>query len=417
QKVLTSKKRFQFTVFNFYFRLEYSPNRDPFVYRLIYVLPITQECQLQLIRDEADVSHRDLPHTPAECRVWFPSQKINGHGLVIELTRLNVPCSRGFVHFSGMNMTQHPHIENTLVNLKSHKQTHLCGKLEELPEVDRHVYFPAPSPLSSSSWAHTRPAMHLQGQPVFYISYHLVDYCYNITFLTRNGSFELNPKGDVLCTFKIHLPYGNRVALKLWIGDNEATGSPETAVNFQDFRNGQEKCDGLLIQLQDGTSSWAHCTKSGDGQKQIEIVSRENRVMLKVRIRASSTKSNTFALKMSYRAEPVESVVGLCDFGWVVLRQFCIGAMEGLKLPWAQAEMECARKGGHLVSVRSDRDQHIIDNLLVNTLLKYQTLASYCMENFSFLVDFVCTTMYEHLWVRISLKYDLFISNVKIKYL
>ncbi|CAG9827097.1 unnamed protein product [Diabrotica balteata] len=467
------------------------------------------------------------------------------------------------------------------INLKSHKQTHLCGKLEELPEVDRHVYFPAPSPLSSSTWVHTRPAMHLQGQPVFYISYHLVDYCYNITFLTRNGSFELNPKGELLCTFKIHLPYGNRVALKLWIGDNEATvpkeynvrrhyttvhenkhatytnesrralvadlkkklkqqtgmfskilhsqthslhasyavslelaktrkpftdgnlikkcavemakafgdskmaekfesvplshqtiqrrivamveqveksmlslvkkssyfslcldestdqtdvsqllifvrttfddftskeelfdicplygttkgkdiyeavkktvdrigrfdkcsaiatdgapsmtGSPETTVNFQDFRNGQEKCDGLLIQLQDGTSSWAHCTKSGDGQKQIEIVSRENRVVLKVRIRSSSAKSSTFALKMSYRAEPVESVVGLCDFGWVVLRQFCIGAMEGLKLPWAQAEMECARKGGHLVSIRSERDQHIIDNLLVNTSQK-----------------------------------------------
>lgn len=58
------------------------------------------------------MTNHDLPHT-ADCQIWFPIQN-SGHGLVIELTRLNVPCSRGFVHFSGLNMTQHPYIENTL---------------------------------------------------------------------------------------------------------------------------------------------------------------------------------------------------------------------------------------------------------------------------------------------------------------
>lgn len=72
------------------------------------------------------------------------------------------------------------------------------------------------------------------------------------------------------------------------------------------------------------------------------------------------------ALRMSYRAEPIESVVGVCEFGWVVLRQFCITALEGVKLPWTQAEVECSRKGGHLASIRSEQDQKILDNLLVN---------------------------------------------------
>lgn len=98
---------------------------------------------------------------------------------------------------------------------KSHKQTHLCGKLEELSDNERHIYFPS---------SHTRPFMHLQGGPIFSISYHFVDYCYNVTFTTRNGSYELKPNGDLQCTFKIFLPYGYRVALKLRIGDNTSSG-------------------------------------------------------------------------------------------------------------------------------------------------------------------------------------------------
>lgn len=98
---------------------------------------------------------------------------------------------------------------------KSHKQTHLCGKLEELSDNERHIYFPS---------SHTRPFMYLQGGPIFSISYRFVDYCYNVTFTTRNGSYELKPNGDLQCTFKIFLPYGYRVAIKLKIGDNTTLG-------------------------------------------------------------------------------------------------------------------------------------------------------------------------------------------------
>ncbi len=66
--------------------------------------------------------------------------------------------------------------------------------------------------------------MTLRGNPIFTLSYYLVDFCYNVTFLEKNGSFELKPSGKLMCTFKIYLPYGNRVALRLQIGDTSSTG-------------------------------------------------------------------------------------------------------------------------------------------------------------------------------------------------
>lgn len=111
---------------------------------------------------------------------------------------------------------------------------------------------------------------------------------------------------------------------------------------------------------------WSRCTKPGDAERQIEIVSRENKVVLKVSVRNSGAGGGALGLRMLYRAEPVESVVGVCGFGWIALRQFCVTAVEGAKLPWSQAEMECTRRGGHLASIRSVHDQMAIDNMLFN---------------------------------------------------
>lgn len=303
------------------------------------------DCQVSLKPEEAIISWRDFPGL--DCQVWFPGHG-SRHGLVIDMIRLNVPCSKGFLHFTGQNTTlQHQHF-------RSHKQAHLCGKLEEIAENERHIYFPS---------SHMPPFLHIHGKPVFSFSYRLVDYCYNVTFVTRNGSFELKPNGDLQCTFKIFLPYGNRVALTLNVGDSTSTGLPETNTDLEDQRT-EGNCDGLLAELLDGESSWSHCTKAGDAEKQIELVSRENKVILKVKVR--SVSGGALGLRMTYRAEPIDEIVGMCGFGWVALKQFCVSAIEGAKLPWAQAEMECARRGGHLASIRNEFTQTVINNLLMN---------------------------------------------------
>lgn len=321
---------------------------------LIFLLNLTNEiyylcftdCQLWLKNESEEIVWREFPRR--DCICWFPGPS-SDHGLVIDVTRLNVPCFRGYLYFSGLNTTlQHQHI-------RGHRQTRICGKLEELSESDRHIYFPP---------SHTPPFLHIYGNPVFTLNYHLVDYCYNVTFTSRNGSFDLtSPKNDLQCTFKIYLPYGHRIALTLSIGDNSrSTSIPNTSTELQNSED--TECNGLLFELHDGDNARSHCTRSGDIERQIEFVSHENKVILKVLVR--NTDGNTLGMKMRYRAEPVEDLVKTCDFGWVAYRQFCLVAMEETRLPWMQAEMECGRKGGHLASIRSSEAQDIIDKMLLN---------------------------------------------------
>ncbi|CAG9761700.1 unnamed protein product [Ceutorhynchus assimilis] len=307
------------------------------------------KCRLHLHPESSTFNHQDLPKS-IDCKIWFPSPN-DGHGLVVELLKLNVPCNKGFIHFGGTNQTQYQHGRNL------HK---LCGKLEELPDSDRNIYFPETSK--------SLPFMHVHGKPTFAISYRLVDYCYNITFMDKDGTVELKPSGQLQCTFRIYMPYGNRVALKLQIGDSKVKEDPNNNVqlNFQDTKNGElPHCQqGLLTQLHDGDSDWSHCTKTGDRERQIEFVSKANKIVLKAT--RDSVETSASKLRMSYRAVPVPEIVGSCEFGWVAVRQFCVSARDSVKMSWPKAEGECVRLGGHLVSVRSERDQKILDNLLTN---------------------------------------------------
>ncbi|XP_071057498.1 uncharacterized protein [Onthophagus taurus] len=344
----TAEENIHFNKSNVTFTLLYKTESESTVYEKSLTVPIMKDCQLWLKNQNSSIHSYHFPSR--DCTCWFPWSS-SEHGLVVDIIRLNVPCYRGELHFSGLNVSQHQYA------IRSHRQARVCGKLEELSETDRHIYFPP---------SHTPPFLYVRGNPIFNLNYHLVDYCYNVTFTSRNGSFELKPTGELQCTFKIYLPYGNRIALVLNIGDSTTTGLPSNK-DFGKLENVDgSKCDGLYTELLDGDNVWSHCTRHGDAERKIEAVSTENRVVLKIRLR-SGTKGDMLSLKMRYRAEPIEEIVRTCEFGWVAYRQFCISPAEDMKLPWIQAEMECGRRGGHLVSIRNVDAQNIIEKILLNS--------------------------------------------------
>jgi hypothetical protein len=349
------------------------------------------DCQLSLWPTRTNVTWRAFPRQTKDCQVFFPgstSAETDRRGLVVELTRLNVPCSAGgFLQFSSSSFpesTNSSSAQKLTFPSRDTKSRHpqLCGKLEELPPSGRRFYFPATS-LSSTTSSIT-PSLHLHGNPIFAFTYRLVDYCYNVTLTSRNDSLLLRPTAGLHCTFRIHLPYGNRVSLRLQTGDVHLLTSEDpgrhtsehhpvtpqrphqgTALTQLAYSDPDPPCSGMLTRLWDSASTWTHCTRRGDSRRDIRVLSRGNSVTLRVVIHQES-EPNIPALKLSYHAEPIAEVVEQCGFGWVSVRQFCVTAVEDLRLPWQEAEMECIRRGGHLASIRSEVAQDLVDNMLLS---------------------------------------------------
>jgi hypothetical protein len=370
---------------------------------MINYLTVFTDCQLSLWPTRGNVSWRALPRQTKDCQVFFPGSiaaETDRRGLVVELTRLNVPCSAGgFLQFSSSSFPQRVNssaIQKPTIHSRATKSRHqqLCGKLEELPPSGRRLYFPAPM-LSSATSSSITPSLHLHGNPIFAFTYRLVDYCYNVTLTSRNDTLFLRPTAELHCTFRIHLPYGNRVSLHLQTGDahlltSEDPGShtsehhsvtPQghiSTAEYQDrpltqlaYSDRDPPCSGLLTRIWDGVYTWTHCSKNGDPRRDVRVLSRGNSVTLRVVIhqepqQSSQDTSNIPALKLWYHAEPIIELVEQCGFGWVSARQFCVTAVEELRLPWHEAEMECSRRGGHLASIRSEVAQDLVDNLLLN---------------------------------------------------
>ena len=368
-------------------------------------LVLFTDCQLFLWPTRANVSWRVLPRQTKDCQVFFPgcsADDADRRGLVVDLTRLNVPClAGGFLKFSISSFPQRNSSKSQKHSAHSARSRHqqLCGKLEELPPSGRRLYFPAPS-LASSTPSCVTPSLHLHGNPIFALTYRLVDYCYNVTLTSRNDTLILRPTAGLRCTFRIHLPYGHRVSLHLQTGERRLLASEDSGYHALEHNSGTSQshlprsesddttltqlsysdpdplCPGLLSRLWDGESTWVHCTKKGDPRHDIRMLSRGNKVTLTVVIPQAAQQhsldaSYIPALKLWYRAEPINEVVEQCGFGWVSMRQFCITAVEDLRMPWNESEMECSRRGGHLISIRSEQMQDLVDSLLFNRYVAF----------------------------------------------
>lgn len=290
------------------------------------------------------------------------------------MTRLNVPCdSGGYIIFTNQNI--------------------LCGKLEDLAMNERILYYAS----------HVNTSVVLHKNPLFSLNYKLVDYCYNVTLMARNDSVLLEPTFDLECFFKIHLPYGNQIELDLFTNyytksNDELERKSNTPISVDDidyeyvdlttpqYLTHSGRCAGILVRIDDpnAAKNWTHCIRSGSDAKRFSFKSTGNSMFVYVTKMMFATDANANAdvsesdrridtvdtnrmpsIYFEYNAVTIPEIVSQCAFGWIAVHQFCITAME-TALPWRQAEDECNRRGGHLASIKSEREQKLIDTLLMN---------------------------------------------------
>lgn len=271
------------------------------------------------------------------CRLFVPSPSPK-HALLFELHKLNVPCVTGFIRFATNTPT-------------------LCGKLEQIPVASRRwLYYPNSKNM----------VLELHGRPMFAANFHLVDHCHDVLLTARNGSFEIGPADRLFCSYKIHLPYGSRVAMRLQMGTGPIVNQEVTTKMLHENAH-PFLCKGMSLILEDGESKWRHCSQQGDPLRSVQIVSEGNIVRLNISVLVKRSVGSSMWLKVWWMDKSLDEVVGRCEYGWVVAGDFCISAFREAKKAWRQAEAECVRMGGHLAGITSERQQHIVDQLLLRT--------------------------------------------------
>ncbi|XP_055844862.1 uncharacterized protein LOC129911179 isoform X2 [Episyrphus balteatus] len=174
-------------------RRQVPPSSHMVVFKTVFSLKIVKDCQLTLRETSGTLDYTTLPLYSTDCTVHFPSFQMATlgqlpPGILVELTRLNVPCNNeGYLKFSN--------------------RSQLCGKLEELTLSERTYHFDV---LRKTS-------VKIYKNPMFSLNYKLVDFCYNVSLNNESGQFYVRPtRPDTFeCYFRIHLPYGNRIQLQL----------------------------------------------------------------------------------------------------------------------------------------------------------------------------------------------------------
>lgn len=296
-------------------------------------------------------------------------------GLLIEIKRLNIPCDSGsYIILNEFNK--------------------LCGKLEDISPNERVHYFPF----------YHNTSIYLNENPIFSMNYKLVDYCYNVTLTSRNSSFLLQPKHDLECYFKIHLPYGNRIELNVYQNfytklmqqntddalqllkeltssfrnrtTDDASDSEYVDLMSMQYIENIDFCSGIAIGIKDSMTNdeWLQCIQNANTAKMFAFKSTGNSLLIHVSKIAYGDYIQTIndnhnneraSVYIEYNAVPIPEIVSQCAFGWIIVNQFCISTIE-LALPWKQAENHCKSLGGHLASIKSEREQKLIDTLLIN---------------------------------------------------
>jgi hypothetical protein len=205
------------------------------------------------------------------------------------------------------------------------------------------------------------------------------------------------------CHFKIHLPFGNKIALKLHLQNNKKDGDNVPTIvreiqlkhtsndnvlarnddgndefieldNFTPnidatFRNHVNvPCDGFFIEIINRMNEmWSECASGSNKNMEYHLTSSDNVLHIRItkqRQQLSSTNVQQL-INLAYTAVAIENIVSQCAFGWLLIGQYCVASFNELKT-WEHAESSCNVHGGHLASISSEHDQYLIDKMLLN---------------------------------------------------
>lgn len=291
-----------------------------------------------------------MPHTEYECQLIFPTNvpiTTESPGLLLEIKKLNIPCN-----------------SNSYINLPN-SQKRLCGKIEDISIRDRVLYFPLQE----------NTTLHLRGSPTFKFFFKLVDYCHNVTLTSRNSSILIRTKSEMKCYIKILVPYGNTIELHMIqydMGDQYEQKNVSldwTRMSVESFKHSNDTvCADMNISVEEWGSknSWRSCNSIKNSTIVRRFKSSSNSFVIKLTTpRNIGTIDNRQSIYFEYDTIPIQKIVSQCEYGWIRINQFCV-MVSSLKLSWKQAELYCENLGGHLASIKSGKEQMIIDDLLVN---------------------------------------------------
>lgn len=357
-----------------------------------------------------------------KCIIYFPSREpitSESPGLLIEIKRLNIPCDSGsFIQLSGHNrlcgkledilpkerIYYFPLQQNMSIYLEKNPLFSLNFKL-----VD-YCYNVTMTERNSSFLL--EPKLDLE--------------CYFLVHLPYGNRIELNIIQNLFTKSMANDSIIRRQTTKT-MTKSASSGTTDTTVAMENgaaavaaaaaaaansdlddtddidyeyvdlmlsqFIENVNFCTGLAISISDANDEkWSHCINDDSPARRFSFKSTGNSMLIHVtRIRfdgdssgggggggggdddifAGTSTSNTASsnnipsVYIEYTALPIPEIVSQCAFGWIAVNQFCISAIE-MSLPWKQAEAHCKSLGGHLASIKSEREQRLIDTLLMN---------------------------------------------------
>lgn len=362
------------------------------------------------------VDYTALPEQSYEkCVIYFPSREpitSESPGLLIEIKRLNIPCDSGsYIRLSGHNRLCGK-LEDILPNERVYYfplQQNMSIYLERNPlfslnfKLVDYCYNVTMTERNSSFLL--EPKLDLE--------------CYFLVHLPYGNRIELNIIQNLFTKSMGNDSIVRRRTTKTMttvaaaaaappspLMENEAAAAAAISdidtvdVDYEyvdlmlsQFIENVNFCTGIAISISDANDEkWSHCINDDSPARRFSFKSTGNSMLIHVtRIRyddnsgggggggvggddgifVGTSKSNTASneympsVYIEYTALPIPEIVSQCAFGWIAVNQFCISAIE-MPLPWKQAEAHCKSLGGHLASIKSEREQRLIDTLLMN---------------------------------------------------